>query len=166
MAGCGTSAQLSTRRVALPSGYDRVKDRCAVWTRRPPRVTRALGVAGAMVWLSGCSDGSDPRQWRQEPLTLAWDQPDGLAEYFHVRAGIQLLRTEQPTVTLRLAPGTHTIYVEACNAAACSEPAVVEVSWQEPRWVLASAAGEGATAVQPMGAGNPAAGQHDLRPEP
>jgi hypothetical protein len=110
-------------------------DRSAVWTNKPRR-TGAVGVAGAMLWLGGCSDASDPRRWEQVPVTLAWDQPDQLAEYFTVRVGRQLRQVSESRATLLLAPGAHTVEIESCNGAGCSASAVVVVVWRNGRWEI------------------------------
>jgi hypothetical protein len=82
----------------------------------------------------GCEGGPGATGWHQ-PLTLTWDQPDDLAEYYHVRSGLQLVRVDGRAATLYLPTGTHTVQVEACNQAGCSAPTPVVVTWRDGRWV-------------------------------
>jgi hypothetical protein len=94
----------------------------------------ALVAAAALVGGPGCAGGSFDAARLPAALTLTWDQPDGLAQYFLVRTGIQLVRAEQPVTTLYLAPGTHVVEVQACNPSGCSEPKRVTVTWGLRGW--------------------------------
>jgi hypothetical protein len=106
------------------------------WRGWHGRTRTALAVA-ALLLPVGCSGGGPSAGRQVVPVTLAWDQGDGLAHYFHVRSGIQLVRSDQPVATLYLSKGTHIVQVEACNPHGCSAPAAVVVSWSGGRWVAA-----------------------------
>jgi hypothetical protein len=69
-------------------------------------------------------------------VTLAWDQPDGLAEYYHVKTGALLMRADEPTIRLQLEAGAHRVEITSCNAVGCSPPTAVMLEYREGRWTL------------------------------
>jgi hypothetical protein len=98
-------------------------------------------VLPAMLWACGGSHGQgseSPAFAPTAPLTLGWDQPDGLADYFLVKSGATMLRVEQRTATLTLTLDSHVVSIASCNEAGCSDPTTVAVAWENDRWVLAS----------------------------
>ncbi len=98
-------------------------------------------VLPALLWACGGSDGQgsgSPAFEPTAPLTLAWDQPDGLADYFVVKTGPTMLRVDQRTATLTLTLDAHVVSITSCNDTGCSDPATVAVAWENDRWVLAS----------------------------
>jgi hypothetical protein len=86
----------------------------------------------------GCSGGSlDTSAYQPSaPVTLAWDQQDGLAEYYLVKTGTVLVRTEAPSVRLELTAASHVVEISSCNTAGCSEPSSVVLDWRDGRWTL------------------------------
>jgi hypothetical protein len=94
-------------------------------------------VAVCLVLTNACSGGMDPSGSRPLlPVTLAWDQPDGLAEYYTVRTGALLKRTEQPSIRLDLPAGSHVVEVSSCNVAGCSHPTSAVLEHQNGHWIL------------------------------
>jgi hypothetical protein len=94
-----------------------------------------------LLWACGGSHGQGPDSPAfapAAPLTLAWDQPDGLADYFLVKSGATMLRVDQRRATLTLTLEPHVVHITSCNEAGCSEPTSVAVVWQDDRWALAS----------------------------
>jgi len=93
---------------------------------------------------AGCSNGSldTPVYHPPIPVTLTWDQPDNLADYYQVKTGAFLTRVEQPTVRLQLEPGSHQVEITSCNEAGCSEPTAVMLVYRDGLWTLASAVAE------------------------
>jgi hypothetical protein len=89
----------------------------------------------------GCSGGSlDTSAFQPAPaVTLAWDQQDGLAEYYLVKTGTVLVRTEAPSVRLELTAASHVVEISSCNTAGCSEPSSVVLDWRDGRWTLLAA---------------------------
>ena len=89
----------------------------------------------------GCSGGSlDTSAFQPaHPVALAWDQPDGLAEYYLVKTGALLVRTELPSVRLQLTAASHVIEITSCNTAGCSEPSSVVLDWRDGQWMLLAA---------------------------
>jgi hypothetical protein len=84
-------------------------------------------------------DGSgSPAFERTAALTLAWDQPDRLADYYLVKAGATMLRVEETRATLTLTVTRHVVDVTSCNDAGCSAPATVTIDWIDNGWTLAS----------------------------
>jgi hypothetical protein len=102
-----------------------------------------LAAAAVLIGGAGCGGGTSHPAPPSEALTLTWDQPDELAQYFMIRSGIQLVRTDQRVITLYLARGTHAIEVQACNSSGCSEPARVTVTWGDGGWEMVRVAARG-----------------------
>src|SRR4051794_18899198 len=97
---------------------------------RLPRVAAIHICTAALACLAvggGCSGGSlDTSAFQPAPaITLAWDQPDGLADYYLIRTGSVLVQTEGPSVQLQLPAGTHVVEISSCNAAGCSGPTTI-----------------------------------------
>jgi hypothetical protein len=109
-----------------------------------------VAVAACLAGGAGCSGGSrDPSVFHPPvPVTLAWDQPDGRADYYHVKTGALLIRVDQPTVRLQLEPGSHRVEITACNDAGCSPATPVMLEYRDGRWTLwpipSTAVGSGA----------------------
>jgi hypothetical protein len=104
----------------------------------PSRTPLTVAVMACLAGGSACGNGArDPSVYNPPvPVTLAWDQPDGLAEYYHVKTGALLLRADEPTIRLQLEAGAHRVEITSCNATGCSRPTAVMLDYREGRWVL------------------------------
>jgi hypothetical protein len=129
----------------------RQRDRRAVWWL----VTSQLTAAAAACLASGAACGKgppDPSVFQPiVPVTLAWDQPDGLAEWYEVKTGALLLQVDHPTVRLQLDAGAHRVEIVSCNEGGCSPPVAVILDYREGRWTLGSAGHAEAEGEAPLG---------------
>jgi hypothetical protein len=121
----------------------RQRDRRAFWWLTPGSVTSQLIAAAAACLASGagCGNGPpDPSVFQPvAPVTLAWDQPDGLAEWYEVKTGALLMQVDHPMVRLQLDAGAHRVEIRSCNDGGCSPPVDVLLEYREGRWTLGSA---------------------------
>jgi hypothetical protein len=129
----------------------RQRDRRALWWL----VTSQLTAAAAACLASGAACGNGPPDASVfqpiVPVTLAWDQPDGLAEWYEVKTGALLLQVDHPTVRLQLDAGAHRVEIVSCNEGGCSPPVAVILNYREGRWTLASAGDAEAVGEAPLG---------------
>jgi hypothetical protein len=113
----------------------------AFWLTTLRVLSSQITAAAAACFASGagCSNGSlDTSVYHPPiPVTLVWDQPDNLAEYYQVKTGALMTRVEQAMVRLELEPASHRVEITSCNEAGCSEPTAVVLEYHEGRWTLA-----------------------------
>ena len=130
------------------------------WPRGRPLCFQ-LAVTATVCLAAGGACGNGPRDPSvfnpPIPVTLAWDQPDGLAEYYHVKTGALMLRADEPTVRLQLEAGAHRVEITSCNAVGCSSPTAVMLQYREGRWSL--------TALPPEPSRGPGDASVDLTPD-
>jgi hypothetical protein len=103
-----------------------------------PRLRQVACVCVLQVVAAACSHSPALDEYQgYRPITLTWDQPDDLADYFVIEAGGHLFRTEDRTVTLELRTDVRQrIEIRACNEAGCSPPALIIVAHDEHGWEI------------------------------
>ena len=133
----------------------RQRDQRAFWwlTARGVRSQLTAAAAACLASGAGCANGpQDPSVFQPVvPVTLAWDQPDGLAEWYQVKTGALLMQVDHPTVRLQLDAGTHRVEIMSCNDGGCSLPVDVILEYREGWWTLGSASDAEASGEAPPG---------------
>jgi hypothetical protein len=126
------------------------------WPRRWPLWFQLTAAATVCLAASACGNGPrDPSVFNPPvAVTLAWDQPDGLAEYYHVKTGALLMRADEPTIRLQLEAGAHRVEITSCNAVGCSPPTAVMLDYREGHWTL--------TALPPESSRSSSDASHDV----